>query len=208
MKNNKEIELNESLKIIKKRMNIKETVDNIILYHAVLKNKFSTYEELLHEIYSNGLKRNDNGENGNTIWFASSKEYADNKKPLVLSLEYNEINRDKYDLIYNGQYGFAYKDIPFEDLTVLNIPVINSNNDIINNHDAIWMFGKMIKSEDEFVEYLNSKLEDFEKYNINYKVYRKPFELFVQPKLSYNAMSLIEKVIPNFIDAQFDKYSF
>lgn len=196
------MKLNEQLNRMKTLMGISENweVKNPIkLYHAILKNRMNSFEELMHEIFTNGLKPHDNGEVGNAIWFATNNEYADDNRELSFILEYNQYTRDKFEIIVDEPNAWAYKQIPFNELTINTIPVMWINGGYLNNKSAIRFFSEL--DEDKLAKWF--KYESPKMY-----FYEGIFKQTVQPFCNIDVMEFFKQTDQNYMNNEFDKYKF
>lgn len=147
---------------------IEETELNIKLFHRLSNKSNLELTDFIRSAITNGLIRNDNGEVGNVIWFSDNyDDYAKNGK-FVVSIDYNETNKEKYNLYYNNHNGYSYKDIPFSDLEIVKIPTL---------------FYRNVYSSNELIELINKGTITPEKVN-NLKdvtIYGDIFNMYVQP---------------------------
>lgn len=181
MSNKKRVTLNELRSLVKKIINEKlssSVEKEVILYHR-LNNKGSLdTTNFIKSVINNGLIRHDNGEVGNVIWFSDTfNDYSNNGK-FVVSIPYNEVTRNKYDIYYDNHNGYAYADIPFDELTVIKIPVFVHSGRVI--------------SSDEMIKLINNKVATIQNTNglINLTIYGDLFNEYVQPYID----------IDNFLD--------
>lgn len=195
------MDLNEQLKRMKTLMGVNESweVKPVKLYHAILKNRMNTFEELMHELFTNGLKPFDNGEMGNAIWFATNNEYADDNRELSFVLEYNKITRDKFDIVINEPNAWAYKPVPFSELTINTVPVMWINGGYLNNKSAIRFFAE--QDEDKLSKWL--KYESPKMY-----FYEGIFRQTVQPFCKIDVMDFFKHVDQKYMNNEFDNYTF
>jgi hypothetical protein len=114
----------------------------------------------------------DNGEIGPTIWFADNiNDYAKGNDFVLyydLKLSENGITKNKYGIVYDGQNGYASKQIPFNDLGVLRIPVAEKYGNFTPNTD--FLKGGVFKLVPENTE--------------DYIIYVDLFNKFVQPYIN------------------------
>ena len=118
--------------------------DKVRLYHRVgftMNNWF----EIIKSVKNEGLVPQGNWEGEEAIWFSSNPSYYAEKGKFVVALDFdistNGRNNNKYGMVYNklSGIGTAYRNIPFNRLIVIKIPVIDMNgvkyvsNDIIND---------------------------------------------------------------------------
>jgi hypothetical protein len=161
------------VKTIKKFSQFNEAVvtPKVILYHRVsgIKHGLSGVE-LIRSVVENGLMPYDNGEIGSAIWFSSSFDDYANGGSLVVSIEYNEANKEEFDLYYSGRNGFAYKAIPFHALTVEKIPVCVTRGGYTTNADLI--------------NYINEGMAIPEDFGIQDTFYADIFNKYVQPYIN------------------------
>jgi hypothetical protein len=130
--------------------------------------------EALRSVMENGLIPNDNGEIGSAIWFSTDYNDYGEKGSFVVSIEYNTVNRMKFVMTLNGNSGFAYKTIPFNELTVVKIPV------------GIWDRDKRVINSKKFID---SSERIFSIKNMNnvptgITLYRNLFNEYVQPYIN------------------------
>jgi hypothetical protein len=146
-----------------------QSFGNVKLYHRLSNKSNLDLTQFIKSVITKGLIRHDNGEIGNVIWF--SKEYGDYAKNanFVVSIDYNEKNRKKYQISYDNHNGYAYNDIPFKELEVIKIPVLSLRNQITSSEDAIRLIDtKVITTE---------RLNNLE----NVVIYGDIFNKYVQP---------------------------
>ncbi len=152
--------------------------ENIKLYHRIMDKNDLGLIGLLKSVINNGLVRHDNGEVGNVIWFSNNyDDYSKNAK-FVVSINYNQINKEKYQIYYDGNNGYVYRDIPFEDLDIVKIP-------------TLVLHSKYVESSYDLIRLINDKTVTPEKLNNlpNVTLYGDIFDKYVQPYIN----------IPNFI---------
>ena len=153
---------------------------SIILYHKVGGKQISDMEGRVKNVINSGLNPYDSiggeySERGKIIWFASDYEQYGKNGNFVLSIEYNKKNSEKYDMHFDGQYCSVFNKIPFEDLTVIKIPIIlMSGNRNLSNVFLIERINKGLTPE-KLAELVN---------NSKYKIFIELFEIYVQPKIS------------------------
>lgn len=188
--------------MINKIKNFKHSVnenssEKIILYHSVHGKQVQNIEERVKSVVKNGLKTHDNSvggyaERGDIIWFASDYETYGKKGVFVLSIEYNDENIIKYDMKYDGQYCGAFKNIPFDALKVIKIPIIITNKDISTSSEFL-------------INQINKGWTPKHLYNsINKYMYKCSidlFEIYVQPHINdINFTSVLKaKINPKLI---------
>ena len=170
--------INELRDLVKKIINeeLSNSVEKeVILYHR-LNNKGSLdTTNFIKSVIDNGWIRHDNGEVGNVIWFSNTfNDYSNNGK-FVVSIKYNNINKEKYQIYYDTHNGYAYEDIPFDELTVIKIPILIKNG--------------IITSSDVVIRLINDKHILPEKL-AGYTIYGDLFNEYVQPYID----------IDNFLD--------
>lgn len=111
------------------------------LYHRISGKRVDSMPELIKSVIENGLQTFDNGEVGSTIWFSDNyNDYAKNGEFVValdFDLSTNGHANNEYELIYDGQNAYAYKDIPFDKLIVIKIPVFLIHNHYYSNKEII-----------------------------------------------------------------------
>lgn len=149
-----------------------EITGNVTLYHRLSNKSDTDYETFIKNVVSKGLIPHDNGEIGPVIWF--SNDYNDYAKAgqFVVSIEFNQINKEKYEMKYDGHNGYAYKSIPFSDLKIVKIP-------------AIVVRGRPSPS-DKVIEFIGSGLitvENINKMKDYVVVYEDAFNKYVQPHI-------------------------
>lgn len=130
MKNVKNIVNEEINKLVE---SVSENNGIIRLYHRIGNKRGYTIPELIRSVIKDGLVPHDNGEVGAATWFSSNiKDYGDNGQFVValdFDLSTNGYANNKYELSYDGQTNaYAYKNIQFEDLVVIKIPVIDGRH--------------------------------------------------------------------------------
>lgn len=108
------------------------------LYHRIKNKESAPLDKFVKGVIKNGLITHDNGEIGKVIWFSDNFEDYAKKSNFAVSIEYNEINKKKYELYYDGgRNGFAYKNIPFKDLEVVKMPIVSVRNRITLSSDEV-----------------------------------------------------------------------
>ena len=146
-----------------------QSFGSVKLYHRLSNKSNLDTAQFIKSVVTKGLIRHDNGEIGNVIWF--SKEYDDYAKngSFVVSIDYNEKNRKKYQLYYDNHNGYAYDDIPFKELEVVKIPVLINRN--------------LITSSDNLIRLIDTKVITPERLNNLEKIviYSDIFNKYVQP---------------------------
>ena len=154
---------------------------NVTLYHRISSKREGDLTKLLKSVVKNGLITHDNGEIGEIIWFSNSfNDYSKNGS-FVVSIEYNDINKEKYEMYYDNHNGYAHKNIPFEELTVVKIPIVKMNNTIFTS--------------DDMIRYINKKqilVDNFNSLNRDVILYKDLFMEYVQPFI--NNKDFIDKL--------------
>jgi hypothetical protein len=166
--------------IIREYSDEQENSKNITLYHRISNKTNLNLEDFIMNVINKGLVRYDNGEIGNVIWFSNAyDDYAKNGN-FVVSIEYNNKNKEKYQIYYDNHNGYAYEDIPFNDLKVIKIPVFVHNARIT---DSLTM-----------IKLINDNIATPEKINnlSNVKIYGDIFDSYVQPYI--NIGDFIKKI--------------
>ena len=152
--------------------------ENIKLYHRVGNKKDLGVTTLIKSVMNNGLIRYDNGEIGNVIWFSNTfDDYSDNGN-FVVSIDYNTMTKEKYQIRYDNHNGYAYEDIPFYELEVEKIPVLFNNGRVISSDKLI----RLINDGHITLKNMNGLK--------NLIIYEDIFNLYVQPYIN----------IPDFIE--------
>lgn len=160
---------------------INESADkSITLYHKVGGRQIFDMEERVKMVIKYGLKPydaigGDYSERGNIIWFSSDYVQYGEKSEFVLSIEYNEENANKYDMRFDGQYCSVFKEIPFNELTVVKIPIILMNDNRVLSNDFLIQIINNGKSSKELSKLINER---------KYKIFIDLFEKYVQPNIS------------------------
>ena len=113
-----------------------------IFYHSISGKQTLDIKDRIKNVITNGLIPHDPHEDGYTergvvIWLSPNYDDFAKKGNFVVSLTDNIDNREKYDIRFDGQYGVATNQIPFNVLTVVKIPIIISNTFITNNINII-----------------------------------------------------------------------
>jgi hypothetical protein len=150
-----------------------EITGNVTLYHKVADKKQTDPTEFIKNIVTNGLITHDNGEVGSVIWFSNDYEEYGKEGVFVLSLELNEKTKKQYEITYNGQYGKAYRNIPFKELKVVKIPVMSVRDRVTPSDKVINFIGSGMIT----IEGIN-KMKD------HVVVYEDAFEKYVQPHIN------------------------
>jgi hypothetical protein len=152
--------------------------ENIKLYHRVGNKKDLGVTALIKSVMNNGLIRYDNGEIGNVIWFSNTFDDYSNNGNFVVSIDYNTMTKEKYQIRYDNHNGYAYEDIPFYELEVEKIPVLFNNGRVI--------------SSDKMIRFINDGHITVKNMNglKNLIIYEDIFNLYVQPYIN----------IPDFIE--------
>ena len=147
----------------------------IRLYHSIGNKKGLEIVELIKGVFKNGLVPYDNGEVGSVIWFSPDyNDYAAGGSFVVAydydrSKSFEENNSISYR---SGQPPFGYKQIPFDALEVIKVPMMVINNRLSSNEDVIRLINESVITP----ERLN---------NISGKVtiFGDLFNQYVQPKI-------------------------
>lgn len=169
-------EMKRIIDAFKKPIRLNENLDNDIkLYHRIGNKNGLEVTELTKSIVNNGLVRYDNGEVGNVIWFSNTYDDYAKEAKFVLSINYNQTNKEKYEIYYDNHNGYAYKDIPFYDLDVVKIPTLIFRNKIESSTDCI----RLINEGTITSETLN-KLS----LSNNIIIYKDIFNKYVQPYIN------------------------
>ncbi len=122
---------------IREYLNEQQDLNDIVrLYHKVGKG---LNWGIIKSVIENGLIPFNNGERGSVIWFSSNyNDYAEgNDFVLYYDLKLSENGINKYGIVYDGQNGYASKQIPFHDLGVEKIPIGESNGVFLTNDDFL-----------------------------------------------------------------------
>ena len=153
---------------IRKYLNEQQLLGGIKLYHRLNNKNGLDLTQFINGVISDGLIRHDNGEIGNVIWFSDDYNDYAKKGKFVVSIDYNEENKEKYQIYYNEHNGYAYKDIPFKDLEIIKIPTL--------------VYGH-ITSSDDLIRLINKNLITPERLNNleNIIIYGDIFNKYVQP---------------------------
>ena len=166
-------EMKRIIDAFKKPIRLNENLDNDIkLYHRIGNKNGLEVTELIKSIVNNGLVRYDNGEVGNVIWFSNSYDDYSKNASFVVSINYNQTNKEKYEIYYDNHNGYAYKDIPFYDLEVVKIPLFIHNG--------------RVTSSDKLIDLINDGVATVEKTNNlkNLIIYADLFNKYVQPYIN------------------------
>lgn len=142
---NEEIDINDEYtkKIIKDRDEyFKEAYGtDIKLYHRAGMHADMPFIEVIRSICKHGLstKHSNDGDGiGNCIWFSSDyRDYCE-RDGFILSIELNGENSVRFKLHYDGHNAYAYKDIPFEYLTIEKIPIVKGPRWFLFNDDDFY----------------------------------------------------------------------
>jgi hypothetical protein len=165
-------DLINKLKNLEVKINLNESLDEqrAVLYHRIGNKRGLPIPDLIKSVVENGLECHDNGEVGSTIWFSDNiNDYGKNGL-FVVSIEYNPVNKEKYNIYYTKGNAYAYKNIPFEALTVVKMPVADIRGHVIPT--------------DEFIEHVSGKFgitpDSFDKIP-NATIFADVFNAYVQP---------------------------
>ena len=169
-KNPMKVKISEAIikEIIREYSDEQENSKNITLYHRISNKTNLNLEDFIRNVINKGLVRYDNGEIGNVIWFSNAyDDYAKNGN-FVVSIEYNNKNKEKYQIYYDNHNGYAYEDIPFSDLKVIKIPVFVHNARITDSLTMIKLINDNIATPEKINNLSNVKIYgDISIYKIN-----------------------------------------
>ena len=150
---------------------------NCKLYHQT-KNDFN----IIKSIIENGLIPQDRNDEGNGIWFSQEPFY--DVRTTTFSIPNNEKTLRKYNFntTFDGDIKIARNRIPFEELTVENIPfaIINDNSYLFSSSKNFLISMAKKKGYNSIAEYLSN--------NKNFKsiiIYKDLFDNFVEKHTSY-----------------------
>ena len=178
---------NENKVILRKRMDenkkynnkiLTENINNRKLYHQTVADI-----NVIKSIIENGLIPNDNGEVYG-IWFNKKPFYNDYERFMV-SLPETEENLEKYDFskFFDGDLKIARKQIPFNALTVENIPFASINGEFCfysNMFNEKFRNSKFVQKYENLATYIAEKTK-----KDNILIYTDLFEMFVESGTSY-----------------------
>ncbi len=155
--------------------------ETIRLYHRVSNKKQNNLPELVKSVVNQGLIPYDNGEIGPVIWFSDSfDDYAKNGV-FVMAYDLNQSD-NKFEIHYDGHNGYGNKQIPFNELIVVKIPVINIHGTYFSNLDVI-----------RYVNESNMTPESFNNISGDVTIFADVFEKYVQPNIKIsNFMNQID----------------
>jgi hypothetical protein len=166
------------------KITIQEILNNtnksITLYHKVGGKQTPNMEERVKNVVINGLKPYDSiggefSERGSIIWFSSDYIQYGKEGDFVLSIEYNKENAKKFDMRFDGQYCSVSKEIPFNELKIIRIPIVLMNDNKVSTNDfLINIINKGFTPE---------KLSNLVNEN-KYKIFVDLFEEYVQPNIN------------------------
>jgi len=185
-------------KLIKEELDKLYDNDNfhgiVRLYHAVYMKQVSNMPALIKSVIQNGLVPHDNGEIGSLIWLTSKYDSYGDKGNFVLALDFDKSTNgymyNKYQLAFDGTNGYARAVIPFKDLVVIKIPVIDM-------YDGMFVDSKkMIDYMKKHGWYSPDKLNNDEKGK--WTVYADIINKYVQPYI--DIPDYINKLNPDVVN--------
>lgn len=103
---------------IKKVLN--ESVYTRKLYHCVMSDM--ALKDTINSVVNNGLLIHDNGERGPGIWFNVGEPFYPNFRGMIVSIMATPENIERFRMVDDYSQMFARESIPFEFLTVEQIP--------------------------------------------------------------------------------------
>lgn len=164
---------------------LNENYSAVTLYHRIgrtMKNWFDVVKSVKEE----GLVPQGNWEGRELVWFSSNPTYYVEKGKFVVALDFdiatNGEGNNKYDMVFNkeSEIGTAFNVVPFEDLRIVKVPVIEIKGETFGSDEII----AAINSGVDFTpEVLNKKFKPS-------IIYKDLFNQYVQPYIK----------IENFID--------
>lgn len=177
---------------------INENINKAItLYHKVGGKQVYDMEERVKMVIKHGLKTYDaNGgvysERGDIIWFASDYSQYGKDGDFVLSIEYNKENANKYDMRFDGQYCSVFKNIPFNELKVIKLPIVIINDNRVLTNEFLIKVINNGKSSKDLSKLINAR---------KYKIFIDLFEEYVQANISDRdyTMELKKHIEPDLI---------
>lgn len=161
----------EGKHLIKLRLRENLEGQKIRLFHRVSNKKQNSLPELVRSVFTNGLIPYDNGEIGSVIWFSDTfGDYAQNG---VFVMAYDLNPRDnKFEVHYDGHNGYGNKQIPFNELVVIKVPIINIHGTYFSNLDVI-----------RYINDSNMTPETFNNISGEVTIFKDLFELYIQPNI-------------------------
>ena len=112
-------------------MSINEAIgSNAKMYHQCTSCDVDNVFDIIKFIMENGLTPFDIRDEGEGIWFCLGQPYYNNEFHPMFSLLDSQENFEKYNFnpLFDGEIRIARKPIPYQELTVENIPFAISNN--------------------------------------------------------------------------------
>ena len=155
-----------------------ENINNRKLYHQT-----STDFNVIKNIIKNGLIPYDNGEVYG-IWF-DRKPFYNSYKSFMVSLPETEENLERYDFskFFDGDIKIARKQIPFNALTIENIPFASRNGEFCyysNMYNEKFRNSKFVQKYGNLATYIAEKTKDYDMF-----IYTDLFEMFVESGTSH-----------------------
>lgn len=137
-------------KIIRESINkvLTESTDIQKLYHCVNPVGKIPLTDAIHGVVNNGLLLNDNGERGDCIWFNVGEPFYPHFQGMIVSIIATPENMERFKMIDDYSQMAARKSIPFEFLTVEQIPFW-----IINGRVSSSI--KSLRKNEDFISILN-----------------------------------------------------
>lgn len=155
---------------------LSETINTKKLYHCVDPMGKRSLADDIHVIVNNGLLVNDNGERGNCIWFNVGEPFYHNFRGMIVSIMATPENIERFRMTDDYSQMSARESIPFEFLTVEQIPFWACNGQLMISI-------KSFRKNEDFISMLN-RLE-FE----NIIVYKDVVDRFSGQILDWNKLT-------------------
>lgn len=144
------VQENRLKQIIKEsiRSALSESVGIRKLYHCVDPVGKMSLADGIRSVVNNGLLLNDNGERGNCIWFNVGEPFYRNFRKMIVSIMATPENMEQFKMIDDYSQMAARKSIPFDCLTIEQIPFYTING---FPHTSI----KSLRKNEDFIDMLN-----------------------------------------------------
>lgn len=129
---------------------LNESSDTRKLYHCV--NPYMPLQDAIHSVVNNGLLVHDNGERGSGIWFNVGEPFYPDFRGMIVSIMATPENIERFRIVDDYSQMFARESIPFEFLTVEQIPFCSFNGNIMTSFEFI---NKNRDTLGDFIDILN-----------------------------------------------------
>ena len=163
---------------------LRENLDDngiVRLYHRISDKKISG-PDLIKSVFQHGLMLHNNGEVGDVIWFSDNyNDYAKNAD-FVVGYDYDKSKgyEENNGITYGWNGAFGHESIPFNDLILIEVPVMLIGRNKQTNENLIRLINESNFTPDRFNKITTKPLI----------IYQDLFNMYVQPNIDY----------PNFLD--------